>query len=51
MVTTTDRNAGGKAAGRVVVIGGGLSGLAVASRLQQAADAARRPTEVVVLEA
>ncbi|WP_337177027.1 protoporphyrinogen oxidase [Paludisphaera sp.] len=51
MMTTTDRNAGGKAAGRVVVIGGGLSGLAVASRLQQASSSARRPVEVVLLEA
>jgi oxygen-dependent protoporphyrinogen oxidase len=51
MATTTERGAGGKTAGRVVVIGGGLSGLAVASRLQQPASPSRRPAEVVVLEA
>jgi oxygen-dependent protoporphyrinogen oxidase len=36
---------------RVVVIGGGLSGLTVAYRLIERARAARRPVEVVVLEA
>jgi len=36
---------------RVVVIGGGLSGLAAAHRLVERAATARRPVEVVVLEA
>jgi oxygen-dependent protoporphyrinogen oxidase len=36
---------------RVVVIGGGLSGLAAAHRLVARAGVARRPVEVVVLEA
>ena len=51
MTTTGDRTTGAKGADRVVVIGGGLSGLAAASRIQQSADALRRPVEVVVLEA
>ena len=36
---------------RVVIIGGGLSGLATAHRLVESATAAQRPVEVVVLEA
>ena len=36
---------------RVVVIGGGLSGLAVAHRIVERAESLRRPVEVVVLEA
>ena len=36
---------------RVVVVGGGLTGLAAAHRLVARASAARRPVEVVVLEA
>lgn len=36
---------------RVVVVGGGLSGLTAAHRLAQRAAQARRPVEVVVLEA
>jgi oxygen-dependent protoporphyrinogen oxidase len=36
---------------RVVVIGGGLSGLAAAHRMHERAGSLRRPIEVVVLEA
>ena len=36
---------------RVVVIGGGLSGLTAAHRIVERASAVRRPVEVVVLEA
>ena len=36
---------------RVVVIGGGLSGLAAAHRIVERSEALRRPVEVVVLEA
>ncbi len=45
MATAIERKAD-----RVVVIGGGLSGLAVADRLQRS-SAGRRPVEVVLLEA
>ena len=41
----------GSARDRVVVVGGGLTGLAAAHRLVSRASAARRPIEVVVLEA
>lgn len=44
----TDRAA---ASNRVVVVGGGLTGLAAAHRIAERARAARRPIEVVVLEA
>ncbi|MGD0042572.1 MAG: NAD(P)-binding protein, partial [Isosphaeraceae bacterium] len=36
---------------RVVVIGGGLSGLAAAHRIHELAASSRQPIEVVVLEA
>jgi oxygen-dependent protoporphyrinogen oxidase len=51
MKTSTDRSSGSKAADRVVVVGGGLSGLVAAHRLRESAKAIRRPVEVVVLEA
>ncbi|MDG3002763.1 protoporphyrinogen oxidase [Paludisphaera mucosa] len=50
MKTMIERASGSKGSDRVVVIGGGLSGLAVASRIQQSGQALRRPVEVVVLE-
>ncbi len=46
-----ERSAEGKKAHRVIVIGGGLSGLAVAYRLHERARALRRPIDVRVLEA
>jgi oxygen-dependent protoporphyrinogen oxidase len=45
-----DRAQAGKT-DRVVVIGGGLSGLAAAHRIQELSRAAQRPVDVVVLEA
>ncbi|WZP00047.1 protoporphyrinogen oxidase [Isosphaeraceae bacterium EP7] len=46
----TDRATAG-ARGRVVVIGGGLTGLVAARRIAERAQSLRRPIEVVVLEA
>lgn len=51
MKPTIERGGAKKSSDRVVVIGGGLSGLAVASRLEQSGRGRRRPLEVVVLEA
>ncbi len=51
MKTSLERSKGSDVPERVVVIGGGLSGLVVANRLRESAQAARRPAEVVVLEA
>jgi oxygen-dependent protoporphyrinogen oxidase len=46
-----DQSDRGSSRDRVVVVGGGLTGLAAAQRLVSRASAARRPIEVVVLEA
>jgi oxygen-dependent protoporphyrinogen oxidase len=46
-----ERSSVGVKSDRVVVIGGGLSGLVVAHRIQQGGASLRRPVEVVVLEA
>ncbi len=46
-----ERNASSRTADRVVVVGGGLSGLALAHRISELATAERRAVEVVVLEA
>jgi oxygen-dependent protoporphyrinogen oxidase len=46
-----ERLADGKKAHRVIVIGGGLSGLAVANRINERARTLRRPIELCVLEA
>jgi protoporphyrinogen/coproporphyrinogen III oxidase len=46
-----ERGSDGKQAARVVVIGGGLSGLAAAHRIQERARSMRRPVELTVLEA
>lgn len=51
MKTSLERSKSSETPDRVVVIGGGLSGLVVARRLQESAKAPRRPLEVVVLEA
>lgn len=51
MATSFERAKGSETSDRVVVIGGGLSGLVVANRLRELSRAARRPVEVVVLEA
>lgn len=51
MKTSLERASGSKAVDKVVVIGGGLSGLVAAHRLQESAKLLRRPVEVVVLEA
>lgn len=51
MKASLERSNGSDPPERVVVIGGGLSGLAVAHRLRELAKDARRPLEVVVLEA
>lgn len=51
MKTSLERSTASENPERVVVIGGGLSGLAVAARLRELAQSARRPAEVVVLEA
>ncbi|AMV39623.1 protoporphyrinogen oxidase [Planctomyces sp. SH-PL62] len=51
MTVMTERTSGSKSSDRVVVIGGGLSGLAAANRIQRSGSALRRPVEVVVLEA
>ena len=48
---TSERSSGLKTTERVVVIGGGLSGLVAAHRVQASAKRLRRPTEVVLLEA
>ena len=49
--TSFERSKGSETPDRVVVIGGGLSGLVVAHRLRESAKAARRPLEVLVLDA
>lgn len=46
-----DRIATSRKLDRVVVVGGGLSGLAAAHRIHELATASRKPIEVVVLEA
>ncbi len=51
MKTSVERGAGSNTTDRVVVIGGGLSGLVAAHRVQESANGLRRPMEVVVLEA
>ncbi|WP_165250772.1 protoporphyrinogen oxidase [Paludisphaera soli] len=51
MTATIERTSGTKTSDRVVVIGGGLSGLAAANRIQQSEKSLRRPVEVLVLEA
>ncbi len=50
MMTSLERSSGSKTSDRVVVIGGGLSGLTVAHQIQGSAKTLRRPVEVVVLE-
>lgn len=51
MEASLERSNGSETPERVVVIGGGLSGLVVAHRLRERAKVARRPLEVLVLEA
>lgn len=51
MKTSVERSSGSKTTDRVVVIGGGLSGLVAAHRVQESAKRLRKPMEVVVLEA
>ncbi|MDR3620888.1 MAG: protoporphyrinogen oxidase [Paludisphaera borealis] len=51
MKTSLERSSGSKTTDRVVVIGGGLSGLVAAHRIHESAKQLRRPVEVVVLEA
>ena len=47
MKTWLEHSSGSKTSDRVVVIGGGLSGLAVAHRIQESAKTLRRPAEVI----
>src|SRR5271155_399649 len=50
-INLADRGSDGLKNDRVVVIGGGLSGLAAAHRIQERARSMRRPVELTVLEA